>query len=497
MTLARKTFLHLSALTVVMLLAGAAAIWCLLMLRNLNATTREEFEELREIRPVERKLSEAWLHIDELNRAAVAQGLDAALESLDEFLSEQRGGESRLDARHASDEQRLAQQTRTALEALRDQLRVGPPAPISVEESRLLRDAQSNLAELIDEFERAVALVHARTTRRFQLVLIGLIALFGAVTLAAAGMNLALFRSVIGPLRYIRDGVRKLAGGALQTRLEPRGDSEFTDLQTDFNTMAQELESLYRDLERRVAEQGRRLAVSERLASVGFLAAGVAHEINNPLAIMSGYAQSLLRRLRQPRAANRDDSELVRDLEIIRDEAFRAKRITRQLLDLSSGGDAQRSSLSLWRVIDDVTSILRGSVYCDGVALETVGDKADPLVVSGSEPEIKQVVLNLTMNAAQAVKHDHGHVELRARRQNGWVELQVRDDGCGMTPEMIEHVFEPFYSGRKGSGGHGLGLTISHAIVRRHDGELLAESDGPGRGSVFTLRLPAAREEEP
>lgn len=490
MTLAKKTMIRLAALTSAMLAAGAAAIWCLLMLQGLSGVTREEFEELREIRPIEQALWDATIHLGNGDRPAATAALDRVIEGLTEFSTEQETGFSRLDSHHASDEQELAQGTIDAVKSLRSRLaRSESNAPD--EEAALLAGARRHLSGLVDEFELAVAQVHLRTTRRFQYVLIGLVIGFVGITLGAAAVSLTHYRSVIGPLQYVRNGVRTVARGGLATRLAPRGDAEFTDLQSDFNAMAEELESLYHNLEQRVADQGRRLAVSERLASVGFLAAGVAHEINNPLAIMSGHAQSALRRARSTGGA--PDANLARDLEIIRDEAFRAKEITRQLLDLSSGGSTQRTPVSLRGVIEDVAGILCDTPLCNGKSIEMTSEADDPLVVSGSEPELKQVVLNLTMNAVHAVGADGGTVELHTRRANGWVELQVRDNGCGMSPDAMERVFEPFFSSRKGRGGVGLGLTISHAIVQRHGGELAAASDGPGRGSVFTMRLPQDR----
>lgn len=98
------------------------------------------------------------------------------------------------------------------------------------------------------------------------------------------------------------------------------------------------------------------------------------------------------------------------------------------------------------------------------------------------------------MNAVQAVPRAGGRIELHAGRRNGWVELTVQDNGCGMSAETLQHVFEPFFTARKGQAGVGLGLAISHAIVRRHGGEILASSPGIGRGSAFTLRLPALAE---
>ncbi|RMF82535.1 MAG: HAMP domain-containing protein [Planctomycetota bacterium] len=494
MTLAKKTAWRLSILTAGLLAAGAAAIWCLLMLRNLSATTREEFEELREIRPIEQRLADAALRLAEGRRAAARELLDQTLSDLREFQLEQEEGYSRLDESHAAVERKLTESTVAAVSDLAKRLGSTDSA-VTPEDIGLLSAAQQHVNALIAEFEVAVATVHVRTMHRFENVLIGFVIFFLGLTLVAVVINIAHYRSVIGPLRYIRDGVRALSRGALDTRLAPRGDAEFTDLQGDFNAMAAELQSLYDNLEKRVADQGRRLAVSERLASVGFLAAGVAHEINNPLAIIAGYSESLLRRL-QPDSQNGDDQEGWRhDLEIIRDEAFRAKKITTQLLDLSRGGDPTRRLVSMRRVVQDVVGILRGSPLFERVKLIAPVDGEEEMMVRGSEAELKQVVLNLAMNAAQAAPREGGWVELRTRRADDWIELCVLDNGCGMPKETIQHAFEPFFSKRHGSRGTGLGLTISHAIVQRHHGELFAESNGPGCGSSFTIRLPAAEEE--
>jgi signal transduction histidine kinase len=258
--------------------------------------------------------------------------------------------------------------------------------------------------------------------------------------------------------------------------------------------MAAELQSFYRELEARVAEQSKRLAASERLASVGFLAAGVAHEINNPLSIMSGHAESLLRRLKDHPNSDCSSEEVRQSLDIIRDEAFRCKQITQGLLDLSRKRDEEPERVSIWRVVDDVVSLSKASAADRGVAISVNGDRSDALAVAGSAPELKQVLLNLIANAMDAAKSDAGGVEVRAGRANGCVELAVRDDGRGMTPETLAQVFEPFFTLSKGRGGIGLGLAISQAIVEKHHGTLEAASDGPDCGSVFTLRLPAETE---
>src|SRR5205085_1622388 len=162
---------------------------------------------------------------------------------------------------------------------------------------------------------------------------------------------------------------------------------------------------------------------------------------------MSGYAESMLRRLRQRPGAMSEIgessrapielSELIHDLEIIRDETFRCKRITQALLDLSRMGDSHRTAVSLWQVIEDVVSLVRNTPGARDRQILVTGEKGDNLIVVGSEHELKQVLINLIINSLQAVPGLKGRVEVHAMRQNGWVEMQVIDNGCGMASGVV------------------------------------------------------------
>jgi signal transduction histidine kinase len=123
-------------------------------------------------------------------------------------------------------------------------------------------------------------------------------------------------------------------------------------------------------------------------------------------------------------------------------------------------------------------------------------DPTESLKVTANLTEMKQVLLNLTINALESSPPVSGEVCIEGRRQNGWVEVCVTDNGRGMAPEVLRHVFEPFFTARgpNTERGTGLGLSITHAIVESHRGCLQAESDGPGRGATFTVRLPADEE---
>jgi len=277
-------------------------------------------------------------------------------------------------------------------------------------------------------------------------------------------------------------------------RVVSSGGGEFSELADEFNTMAGKLDELYRNLEEKVAEKSKQLVRSERLASVGFLAAGVAHEINNPLSIISGYAELSLKCLLE---SDDDDpksvAEAAQGLRIIRDESFRCKEITEKLLSLAKSGTRNKEPFSVAQLAEEVTSMIRGlQTYRDRRV--TLGvEKDEPLTVFGNANEIKQVLLNLTINALEATPARDGEVRVAAKRVNEWVELEVSDNGRGMAAEVVDQVFEPFFTAKRGMGapGTGLGLSISHAIVESHGGQVRASSAGPGLGSRFVVRLPA------
>jgi signal transduction histidine kinase len=300
------------------------------------------------------------------------------------------------------------------------------------------------------------------------------------------------YRRIMVPLHRLRARARRLAAGDFSGDFRPSGDRELVELGEEFNRMAAELQAFYGRLQEMVNAKSKALVRSERLASTGYLAAGVAHEINNPLNIMLGYAELSLKNLRQesgPRAV----SELIEWQDIIREESLRCKQITGKLLSLARGGSEGREAVALTRVASEVATIVRGLRDFRRRKINVAIDPSDPLHVQANQTEMKQVMLNLVVNALEATREGAGEVIVNARREGTWIELTVTDNGRGMTAEMLERVFEPFYTDKRGTGepGTGLGLSITHAIVTDHGGEILARSPGPGLGSRFIVRLPA------
>jgi len=320
-------------------------------------------------------------------------------------------------------------------------------------------------------------------------------ALAAAALLAAIGG--LTYRWVFRPLRMLGQGSRRVAAGDFDYRIRLDTRDEMAELADALNDMTARFREIRDDLDRQVQLRTREVIRSEQLASVGFLAAGVAHEINNPLASIAMCAESLESRL-EAVAGDPEDARVVRRyLELIQNEAFRCKGITEKLLDFSRLGEVRRQATPLVALVTDVAEMLRHVGRFTGRTIE-IEEGPDVLVMVNPQ-EIKQVVLNLLVNALDSVE-ESGHVRVSARRSplpesalgGGEAVLTFTDDGCGMTEEVLEHLFEPFFTRRKSGQGTGLGLSIVHRIVTDHGGRIEARSAGPGQGSTFKVTLPLA-----
>ena len=228
----------------------------------------------------------------------------------------------------------------------------------------------------------------------------------------------------------------------------------------------------------------RDLEDKERLASLGAIAAGIAHEVNTPLTGISSYAQMLLDKTEphDPRHA------LLKKIER---QTFRASAIVNSLLSLARTRSHTPQPIALKTLIDEVTELMSDSLESNGVALEMRID--DPLVVLARESELQQVFTNLCSNAIDAMAGRGGVLRLLSRTNGDrQVEVVVEDTGPGVPAALREKIFEPFFSTKHEQGGTGLGLSISAEILRRNGGELRVEEVSQGEGARFLVRLPAA-----
>lgn len=244
----------------------------------------------------------------------------------------------------------------------------------------------------------------------------------------------------------------------------------------------QKAEILQQQMQLQVVEAG-------KLAAIGEMAAGVAHEINNPLAIMmenSGWIQDLLKS--EDLQSEENMTEIQESLQTIVTQGHRCKDITHKLLSFARKSDAVARSVALNPLLEDVIGFARQRAKNRGVRLEA---KLDPSVpeINASPTEIQQVVLNLVNNAIDAIKHKNGIVRLVSRHDTNSVVIAVEDNGEGIPADQQTHIFEPFFTTKPLGKGTGLGLSICHEIITNLGGTILLEST-PGQGSTFTIRLP-------
>jgi signal transduction histidine kinase len=233
-------------------------------------------------------------------------------------------------------------------------------------------------------------------------------------------------------------------------------------------------------------ETSSQLVQAERLAAVGELASGIAHEANNPM----NFASNAVRALEAQFEAGGDlDTESVAELFQIAEEGLeRTRRLVGDLRDFASPGQAARSDVDVRSGLDSTLRLVAHSLRDEGIALET--DLADRVpTLYGDARALNQVFLNLLKNATEALDGRGGTVAVSLRTEAGSIVVRVSDDGPGIAPEAQEHLFEPFYTTKSAGRGTGLGLSISQRIASDHGGSITVESS-EGTGTTFTVRLP-------
>jgi signal transduction histidine kinase len=251
------------------------------------------------------------------------------------------------------------------------------------------------------------------------------------------------------------------------------------------------IQSLY-EAEQTHSRAIQRLEETARLASLGRLAAGVAHEINNPLAIINEKA-GLIKDLITFKEEYRHDKRLEGLIDSVLESVERCGAITKQLLGFARHTEVSVSTVPVRKIIGDVLSFLEKEASYRNIKLNLeIPDDLPPLVTDRGK--VQQIFLNLINNAFQAV-NDGGRIDIVGRKVDGGkIAVRVSDNGCGISDENLQRIFEPFFSTKKGSGGTGLGLSITYGLVQRLGGQIAAESE-LGKGTTFTVTLPVETKE--
>jgi signal transduction histidine kinase len=230
------------------------------------------------------------------------------------------------------------------------------------------------------------------------------------------------------------------------------------------------------------------LAQADKLASIGELSSGIAHEINNPLGVILGFTQLMMRNQKK-------DSRFYADLNTIQKHTRHCKTIVEDLLNFARTSKPKKELCNIHDIITEVIHFIQQHTDTDKVRIETAfGDDIQPLLLD--EKKIKQVFINLIMNARYAMGA-HGTIAVKTRKDPHFddVVIQVADNGSGIEKKNIERIFDPFFSTKPTGEGTGLGLSVSYGIIKNHGGSVDVESE-PGKGTTFTIKLPTPRKQE-
>lgn len=312
---------------------------------------------------------------------------------------------------------------------------------------------------------RSVAARHQAETLRARSVTWTIVC-FGLAIALAAAVGVWLMRTIVRRVESLRDGARRIGAGDLDARIELAGEDEFAELASSFNHMAANL-----------SREQAALVRSQKLASIGQVAAGVAHELNNPLSVILGYTKLL----RASPGTNADE------LKIIDDEARLCHRIVRELLDLARPHRLEIGSVDLAVLAREAIERLSDAGTLSDRRVRVVADH--PVLVSADAGKLRQVIANVVVNAAEATR-SAGTITIDAHARGDRAMLTVADDGPGIAPEIRDQIFEPFVTTKP--HGTGLGLAIAHAIVDAHGGRISIESSSDS-GTLVSLQLPVSR----
>jgi len=304
------------------------------------------------------------------------------------------------------------------------------------------------------------------------LIFVGLV-----IVLIASIGGVFMSRRFTKPLEHLSIAVRKVAKGNFNVNVDIKSTDEIGQLSSSFNDMADEL----REREQSLKSAQLALVQSEKMAAVGTLSAGLAHEVKNPLSAVLGYAQLSKRKLDQP--------EVVRQhLDTIESETKRCNEIIGNLMQFSRQEKGEFTDIHLNEVIEKAVGIVDHQLGLKNVHVQTNLANDDPVIL-GNANQLQQVLMNLAINAQQAMEPDGGTVEIESYTDENQVCVSVSDTGPGIPDDIAGKIFEPFYTTKAAGQGTGLGLSVTYGIIRDHKGHIRVERSEAG-GARFVIQFP-------
>ncbi|MBA7527721.1 Adaptive-response sensory-kinase SasA [subsurface metagenome] len=313
---------------------------------------------------------------------------------------------------------------------------------------------------------------------------INIVSIFIGVTILgiaiAFGVTLVLANSIVKPVSRLTTASRHIADGDFSYKLDIKSNDEIGELGNIFNFMVRSI----RERDTKIKEFAQaKMAEAERLAMIGQLAAGVAHEINNPLTGIILYCDIVLKSMPE-------DDVKRKNLEKINHEAMRCKSIVKGLLDFARHKKPETKEASVNQTLETTLSLVKNQPLFHNINLKNDLDQSLPLIKIDAG-QIQQVFMNIIMNAVEAMD-GKGDLSIKSQlsEDEKYIEISFTDTGPGIKSEYLKRIFEPFFTTKDAShGGVGIGLAISYRIIRNHNGRVDVTSE-MRKGTTFTIKLP-------
>jgi len=347
----------------------------------------------------------------------------------------------------------------------------------SVDKVRLKAREIQAFTQNLSKKERMDIATTIRVSIKLQVIALALIVIVGTI------ININLATSIAKPIRNLERITKKITRGDFSESIVVKGHDEISQLAESFNQMEDKLEHAMTSLEeiiKKLQEKQAQLVEAEKLALVGKLAAGIAHEINNPLTSVLTFSNLMLEQC--PPGDPRHDK-----LKLMARETNRARTIVRQLLNFGRETVIKPEKINVNQPVSEIADSLVAQDAFKGIGLDL--QLADNLPDVNADPaQIGQVVMNMLLNAIHSITPP-GRIEVATRRSENSVEVVFTDTGAGIPEENIRKIFDPFFTTKDATKGTGLGLAVSYGIIAKHGGEIEVAST-MGKGSTFIVRLP-------
>jgi len=347
----------------------------------------------------------------------------------------------------------------------------------SIDKMRLTaRDIQS-FTQNLSKKERTSIATTIRMSIILQFLALGLVVVVGII------INIKLATSIAKPIRNLERITKKISRGDFSESIEVHGHDEIASLAGSFNQMEEKLDHAMTSLEEiitKLQEKQAQLVEAEKLALVGKLAAGIAHEINNPLTSVLTFSNLMLEQC-PPSDPRRDK------LKLMARETERARNIVRQLLNFGRETVIKPIRININQPVQEIAESLVAQEAFKGIELSMKLGEDLPEVYA-DPAQIGQVVLNILLNAIHSITPP-GSIEVSTRLNGKQVEIRFMDTGKGIEEDHLHKIFDPFFTTKDASKGTGLGLAVSYGIIKKHGGDIEVESI-VGKGTTFTVRLP-------